>query len=122
MFVPQYVSNTIIIGQTGCSKTNLLFNILTLNPVFQKFFNFTKEPEAKYNFLLKKFPQDVKIFYQNDEYDLDSLIKGNLQTCCILMINYLMIKNNGLVYSFSQKIVQISFYLIVISKCQKHQD
>ena len=23
------------------------------------------------------------MFYQNDEYDLDSLIKGNLQTCCI---------------------------------------
>ena len=37
VFVPQHVSNTIIIGQTGCSKTNLLFNILTLNPVYQKF-------------------------------------------------------------------------------------
>ena len=34
IFVPQHVSNTIIIGQTGCSKTNLLFNILTLNPVY----------------------------------------------------------------------------------------
>ena len=77
VFVPQHVSNTIIIGQTGCSKTNLLFNILTLNPVFQK------EPEAKYNFLIKKFPQDIKIFYQNDEYDLDKLIKGDFQTCCI---------------------------------------
>ena len=54
-FVPQHVSNTIIIGQTGYSKTNLLFNILTLNPVFQKIFIFTKEPKAKYNFLLKKF-------------------------------------------------------------------
>ena len=83
VFVPQHVSNTIIIGQTGCSKTNLLFNILTLNSVFQKIFIFTKEPEAKYNFLLKKFPHDVKIFYQNDEYDVDSLIKGNLQTACI---------------------------------------
>ena len=83
VFVPQHVSNTIIIGQTGCSKTNLLFNILRLNPVFQKIFIFTKEPEAKYNFLIKKFPQDIKIFYQNDEYDLDKLIKGDLQTCCI---------------------------------------
>ena len=83
VFVPQHVANTIIIGQTGCSKTNLLFNILTLNPVFQKIFIFTKEPEAKYNFLIKKFPQDIKIFYQNDEYDLDKLIKGDFQTCCI---------------------------------------
>ena len=48
-----------------------------MNPVFQKIFIFTKEPESKYNFLLKKFPQDVKIFYQNDE------IKENLQTFCI---------------------------------------
>ena len=38
LFVPQHVSNTIIIGATGCSKTNLLFNILTLNPVYQKNF------------------------------------------------------------------------------------
>ena len=83
VFTPQHVSNTIIIGQTGCSKTNLLFNILTLNPVFQKIFIFTKEPEAKYNFLIKKFPQDIKVFYQNDEYDLDKLIKGDFQTCCI---------------------------------------
>ena len=28
LFVPQHVGNTIIIGCTGCSKTNLLFNIL----------------------------------------------------------------------------------------------
>ena len=83
VFVPQHVSNTIIIGQSGCSKTNLLFNILTLNPVFQKIFIFTKEPEAKYNFLIKKFPQDIKVFYQNNEYDLDKLIKGDFQTCCI---------------------------------------
>ena len=50
VFTPQHVSNTIIVGQTG---TNLLFNILALNPVFQKTFIFTKEPEAKYNFLIK---------------------------------------------------------------------
>ena len=53
VFVPQHVSNAIIIGQTGSLKTNLLFNILALNPVFQKIFIFTKDPEAKYNFLIK---------------------------------------------------------------------
>ena len=37
LFTPQHVSNTIIIGATGCSKTILLFNILTLNPVYKKF-------------------------------------------------------------------------------------
>ena len=102
VFTPRHVSNTIIISQTGCSKTNLLFNILTLNPVFQKIFIFTKEPEAKYNFLLKKFPNDVKIFYQNDEYDLDSLIKGNLRTSCIFD-DQLSDEKNGLVYLFSKE-------------------
>ena len=55
IFAPQHVSDTIIIGQTGSSKKNLLFNILTLNPVFQKIFIFTKEPEAKHIFLIKNF-------------------------------------------------------------------
>ena len=83
VFTPQHPSNSIIIGFSGCSKTNLVFNILTLNPVYDKIYIFTKEEEDKYNFLLKKFPHDVKIFYQNDEYNLDDLIKGNYQSCCI---------------------------------------
>ena len=33
-FVSQHLSNTITLGPAGCSKTNLLFNILTLNPVY----------------------------------------------------------------------------------------
>ena len=28
-FTPQHPSNTVILGATGCSKTNLLFNIIT---------------------------------------------------------------------------------------------
>ena len=36
-FVPQHPSNTVILGSTGCSKTNLLFTILTLNPVYEKY-------------------------------------------------------------------------------------
>ena len=35
------------------------------------------------NFLLNKFTNDVKIFYQNDEYDLDDLIDGKKQVCVI---------------------------------------
>ena len=75
-FAPQHPSNTVIVGSTGCIKTNLLFNILTLNPVYEKVYIITKQPEYKYSFLLQKFPNDVKIFYQNDEYDLDQLIDG----------------------------------------------
>ena len=41
------------------------------------------QEEEKYNFLLNKYPNDIKIFYQNDEYDLDELIDGKKQVCCI---------------------------------------
>ena len=80
---PQHPSNTVILGATGCSKTNLLFNILMLNPVYEKIYIITKQPEYKYSFLISKFPNDIKIFYQNDEYDLDKLIDGKKQVCCI---------------------------------------
>ena len=79
LFYTSTSSNTVILGATGCSKTNLLFNILTLNPVYEKIYIITKQPEDKYSFLISKFPNDVKIFYQNDEYDLDKLIDGKKQ-------------------------------------------
>ena len=60
-----------------------MFNILTFNPVYEKIYITTKQPEDKCNFLLDKFPNDVKIFYQNDEYDLDDLTDGKKQVCCI---------------------------------------
>ena len=82
-FTPLHASNTVIVGSTGASKTNLVFNILTLNPVYEKIYIITKQPEDKYNFLLDEFPDDIKIFYQNDEYDLDELIDGKKQVCCI---------------------------------------
>ena len=84
-FVPQHPSNTVIVGSTGCSKTNLLFNILMLNPVYENIYIITKQSEDKYNFLLDKFPNDVEIFYQNDEYDLDEIIDGKNKFVAYLM-------------------------------------
>ena len=60
-----------------------MFNILTLNPVYEKIYIITKQSEYKYSFLISKFPNDVKVFYQNDEYDLDNLIDSKKQACCI---------------------------------------
>ena len=51
-FTPQHPSNTVFVGATGCSKTNLLYNILTLKPVYEKIYIITKQPEDKHNFLL----------------------------------------------------------------------
>ena len=53
---------------------------MTFNPVYEKII--TKQSEEKYNFSLDKFPKDIMIFYQNDEYDVDELIDGKRQFCC----------------------------------------
>ena len=60
-----------------------MFNILKINPVYENIYIITKKSEDKYTFLLDKFPRDIRIFYQNDEYDLHELIDGKRQVCCI---------------------------------------
>ena len=57
----------------------------------------TKQPEYKYSFLISKFPNDVKVFYQNDEYDLDDLTDGKIQVCCIFDD---LIKDNNYIYEW----------------------
>ena len=39
-FTPQYCSNFLIVGKTGIGKTNVLLNILHLNPVWDKIYIF----------------------------------------------------------------------------------
>ena len=110
-FTPQHPSNTVIAGHTECRKTNLLFNILTLNPVYEKIYIVTKQPEEKYNFLLQKFPNDVKIFYNNDEYDLDQLIDSKKQVCCIFDD---LIKDNNYINEWfvrSRKVSELNYFL-----------
>ena len=50
-----------------------------------KIYIITKQSEDKYNFLLDKFPNDVKIFYKYDEYDLDDLTDGKNKFVVFLM-------------------------------------
>ena len=57
----------------------------------------TKQPEYKYSFLIGKFPNDVKVFYQNDEYDLDDLTDGKIQVYCIFDD---LIKDNNYIYEW----------------------
>ena len=63
----------------------------------KKIYIFTKQPEYKYSFLLQKFPNDVEIFYQNYEYDLDQLIDGKKQVCVIFDD---LIKDNNYIYEW----------------------
>ena len=79
-FTPLHCSNFLIVGRTGTGKTNLLLNILHLNPVWDKIFIYTNNIDNKYQFLLDKFPKDV-ILYLN-EIDF-SEINDKYQNLCI---------------------------------------
>ena len=61
-FTSQHCSNFLIVG-----NTNFLLNILHLNPIWDKIFIYTNNIVNKYQFLLDKFPKDVKL-YLNEIY------------------------------------------------------
>ena len=61
-FTPQHASNTVIVGATGCSKTNLLFNILTLNPVYEKYILLQNNQKINIIFYYKNSPMMLKYF------------------------------------------------------------
>ena len=73
-------------------KNQFIIQYFNLNPVYEKIYIITKQKEEKYNFLSNKYPNDIRIFYQNDEYDLDELIDGKKQVCCIF---HDLIKDNN---------------------------
>ena len=87
---------------------------------------------------MKKFPNDVKIFYQNDEYDLDTLIDGKKQVCCIFddlikdneYINHWFIrsrKKNGSNFFLSHsyfkisKTLRLNIHYLILFKLPKNK-
>ena len=111
---------------------------MTLNHVNEKIYIITKQPEYNYSFLISKFPNDVKVFYQNDEYDLDELIDGKTQVCCIFDD---LIKDNNYInewfvrsrkkncsnffpshsYFKTSKTLRLNIYYLILFKIPKNQ-
>ena len=79
-FTPLHCSNFLIVGHTGIGKKNSLLNILHLNPIWDKNYIYTNNIDNKYQFLLDKFPKDVKL-YLNEIYF--SEINDKFQNLCI---------------------------------------
>ena len=72
-FTPQHCSNFLIVGKTGIGKTNFLLNILNLNSVWDKIFIYSNNVDNKYQFLLDKFPNDVKLYLNEIDFsDINS--------------------------------------------------
>ena len=71
-------SNTLIVGKTCSGKTNILFNLIAQNSIYEKIFIYTNNIDDKYSWLKKKFKNDVHIFIDEINFDKISKDKINL--------------------------------------------
>ena len=79
-FTPQHCSNYLIVGKTGIGKTNFLMNILHLSLVWDKIYICTNNIDNKYQFLIDKFPKDVKSYLNEIDF---TKINNEHQNLCI---------------------------------------
>ena len=61
-FVPQHPSKIVIVRATGASKAILLFNILTLNPVYEKIYIIKINQKRNIIFYYKNSQMMLKYF------------------------------------------------------------
>ena len=54
-YIPDHPYRIIIIGGSGCGKTNMLLNLINHQPDIDKIYLYAKDPyKAKYQILIKK--------------------------------------------------------------------
>ena len=71
-------SNSLIVGKTNSGKTNILFNLIAQNSIYEKIYIYTNNLDDKYSWLKNKFKNDVHIFINEINFDKISKDKINL--------------------------------------------
>ena len=141
--IPDHPYRILIIGGSGCAKTNLLFNLINEEPDIDKIYLYAEDLyEAKYQFLINKREStglkhfnDFKAFfeYSNDMDDIyKSIQEQNPNKECkklIVFDNMIadMLSNkklNPVVTKLSGRKLNISLFLLhnLIFLCQKILD
>ena len=69
-------SNTLIVGKNNSGKTNILFNLITQNSIYENIFIYTSNIDDKYSWLKNKFKNDAHIFI--NEINFDKISKDNI--------------------------------------------
>ena len=73
VFCLSHPKNALINGKTNSGKTNILFNLIAQNPIYEKIFIYTNNLDDKYKWLKNKFNNDVFIFI--DEINFNKIDK-----------------------------------------------
>ena len=81
-------SNTLIVGKNNSGKTNILFNLIAQNSIYEKMFIFTNNFDDKYSWLNNKFKNHVHIFI--NEINFDKISKDNIN---LVIFDYLVFSN-----------------------------
>ena len=71
-------NNSLIVGKTNSGKTNILFNFIAQNSIYEKIFIYTNNLDGKYSWLKNEFKNDVYIFINEINFDKISKDKINL--------------------------------------------
>ena len=69
IFCLSHPKNCLIIGRTSSGKTNILFNLIAQNSIYEKIYIYTNNLDDKYEWLKNKFKDDVFIFINEINFD-----------------------------------------------------
>ena len=69
IFCLSHPKNALIIGNTNSGKTNILFNLLAQNSIYEKIYIYTNNLDDKYAWLKNKFNNDVFVFINVINFD-----------------------------------------------------
>ena len=69
VFSFSHPKNALIIGKTNSGKTNILFNLIAQNAIYQKIYIYTNNLDDKYKWLKNKFKDDVFIYMNEINFD-----------------------------------------------------
>ena len=62
VFYLSHAKNALVIGKTNSRKTNILFNLIVQNSIYEKIYIYTNNVGDKYKWLKNKFNNDVFIY------------------------------------------------------------
>ena len=69
IFCLSHPKNALKIGKSNSGKTNILFNLIAQNSIYEKIYIYTNNLDDKYSWLKNKFKDDVFIYINEINFD-----------------------------------------------------